>query len=233
MSAVVLLSGGLDSAVNLKRAADETGVRLALTFDYGQRAAAREIAAAAGMSATVGVEHRVLELPWFAEICGTALVNVSAEVPALRPEELGEARVTEGETARAVWVPNRNGVFISIAAAFAESLGADVVVTGFNAEEAVTFPDNTAEYAAAASAALSFSTANGVRVLSYTQASEKPEIVRLGREIGAPIPRVWSCYHGGEEMCGACESCARLERALRAAGAWEWFWEARAGAGQG
>ena len=102
-----------------------------------------------------------------------------------------------------------------------------MVVTGFNAEEAVTFPDNTAEFAAAATAALAFSTANSVRVMSYTQTLEKPEIVRLGREIGAPVPLAWSCYHGGEELCRGCESCARLERALRAAGAWDWFWERR------
>ncbi len=127
-----------------------------------------------------------------------------------------------------MWVPNRNGVFINVAAAFAEGLEADEVVTGFNAEEAVTFPDNTAEFAAAATAALGYSTANGVRVFSYTQALEKREIVRLGRGSGRRFRCVWSCYHGGEEMCRACESCARLERALRAAEAWEWFWEARA-----
>ena len=62
-----------------------------------------------------------------------------------------------------MWVPNRNGVFIAIAAAFAESLGADLVVTGFNAEEAATFPDNSAAFAAAATESLRFSTANGVR----------------------------------------------------------------------
>ncbi len=227
MPAVVLLSGGLDSAVNLKRAADETGVALALTCDYGQRAAAREIAAAAAMSRAVGAPHRVVALPWLAELCQTALVNPEAAVPEVRPEQLGAARVTEGETARAVWVPNRNGVFLNLAAAFAESLGAELVVAGFNAEEAATFPDNSAAFIAAATAALALSTATGVRVVSYTQELEKPEIVRLGKAIGAPIPQVWSCYHGGEELCLRCESCARLERALRAAGAWEWFWEQR------
>jgi len=227
MPAVVLLSGGLDSAFNLKRAADEIGVALALTFDYGQRAAAREMGAAAAMSAAVGAPHRAISLPWLGEICRTALVSAAFEVPVVRPEQLDEARVKEGETARAVWVPNRNGVFVNIAAAFAESLGAELVVAGFNAEEAATFPDNTAEFAQAATAALAFSTATRVRVMSYTQTLGKPEIVRLGREIGAPIPRVWSCYYGGEELCRRCESCARLERGLRQAGAWEWFWEER------
>ena len=217
MPAVVLLSGGLDSAVNLIKALDETGVALALTFDYGQKAAAREIAAAEAMCRTWGVPHRVIELPWLAEICSTALVNPDLEAPRLTPEQLGGARVARGETARAVWVPNRNGVFIAIAAAFAESLGAETVVTGFNAEEAATFPDNSAAFASAANAALHFSTATGVRVMSYTQELTKSQIVRLGREIGAPLAMVWSCYYGGTEPCGHCESCARFARATQTA----------------
>jgi 7-cyano-7-deazaguanine synthase len=215
--AIVLLSGGLDSAVNLKRALDETGVVLALTFDYGQRAALREAAAAAAMATTLGVPHRLLTLPWMAEVCRTALVNPAAEVPRLTVEQLGEARVTGGETAAAVWVPNRNGVFLNIAAAFAEGLSADTLVAGFNAEEAATFPDNSAAFVTATNAALQFSTATGVRVLSYTQDLAKPDIVRLGREIGAPLALVWSCYYGGEQPCGACESCARFARAQRQA----------------
>jgi 7-cyano-7-deazaguanine synthase len=213
MPAVVLLSGGLDSAVNLKLALEETGVALALTFDYGQKAAAREINAAAAMCRALGASHRVIELPWLAEICSTALVNPELEPPRLTPEQLGEARVTEGETARAVWVPNRNGIFIAIAAAFAESLGAGLVVTGFNAEEAATFPDNSAAFAAAATESLRFSTANGVRVRSYTQDLTKSGIVRLGRKIGAPLELVWSCYYGGDAPCGECESCVRFMRA--------------------
>jgi len=217
MPAVVLLSGGLDSAVNLKRALDETGIALALTLEYGQKAAAREIAAAAAMCQALGVRHRVVALPWLAEICHTALVNPECEVPRLRPEQLGEERVTSRDTARAVWVPNRNGVFIAIAAAFAESLGAEAVVTGFNAEEAATFPDNSAAFAAAATAGLQFSTATAVQVMSYTQALTKSEVVLLGRRIGAPLALVWSCYRGGEAPCGNCESCARFLRACQLA----------------
>jgi len=215
MPAIVLLSGGLDSAVNLKKALDDGGVALALTFDYGQKAAAREIAAAAAMCRALGLPHRVIQLPWLGEICSTALVNPDLEAPRLTPEQLGEERVARGETARAVWVPNRNGVFIAIAAAFAESLGAETVVAGFNAEEAATFPDNRAEFVSAANAALQFSTATGVRVMSYTQDLAKREIVRLSKEIGAPLARVWSCYYGGAEPCGECESCARFVRATR------------------
>jgi 7-cyano-7-deazaguanine synthase len=221
MSAVVLLSGGLDSAVNLKLAADERQVGLALTFDYGQRASACEAAAAAFMCRRLGVPHRVVELPWLAEICQTALVNHSIAIPRLAAADL-ETRAG-ADTARAVWVPNRNGAFVNIAAAFAEGLAADTIVAGFNKEEAATFPDNSAAFVAAANNALSHSTLTRPTLMSYTQELAKADIVRLGRKAGAPLAAIWSCYHGGIEHCWRCESCARLERALREADAWQWF----------
>jgi len=223
MPAIVLLSGGLDSAVNLKRAQEELEVAVALTFDYGQRAARREAAAAALMCRELELSHRLIELPWLADICESALVNEETPLPTVRSSQLDEPRVTAGETAEAVWVPNRNGVFMNIAGAFADSLKAETIVAGFNAEEAATFPDNSAEFAAAATAALSLSTRQQPRVMSYTQDLTKAEIVRLGREIGAPIDSIWSCYCGGRQECWECESCARLERALREAESWEWF----------
>jgi 7-cyano-7-deazaguanine synthase len=111
-------------------------------------------------------------------------------------------------------VPNRNGVFVNVAAAFAESLGARDVVTGFNLEEAATFPDNSTEFMKCASGALALSTANHVRLVSPTARLDKAGIVRLGVRTGAPLAHVWSCYEAGPRMCGSCESCARLVRAL-------------------
>jgi len=223
MPAIVLLSAGLDSAVNLRQAAMDSGVALALTFDYGQRAAAREAACAAFMCQQMAVPHRLVPLPWLGDICRTALVDTSVAIPEVTFSRLGEQPVASGATAEAVWVPNRNGVFVNVAAAFAESMGADAIVTGFNAEEAATFADNSPEFVSAANASLAYSTRSQVRVTSYTQDLQKDAIVRLGRSIGAPILSVWSCYFGRAEHCWRCESCARLERALRSAGAWEWF----------
>ncbi len=219
MPAVVLLSGGLDSTVAFKAALDAGGVALALTFDYGQRAAAREIERARAIAARFDVAHRAIELAWLAEITRTALVARDRPLP--RPA--GAADLDDPERARAsaaaVWVPNRNGVFVNIAAAFAEALGADRVVVGFNREEGATFPDNTEDYARAATAALGWSTLSKVRVDAPTAALDKVEIVRLGRRIGAPLDLVWPCYEGGAEPCGTCESCRRFERAARPADA--------------
>lgn len=213
MRSVVLLSGGLDSTVALAQARLDGPVLLALTFDYGQRAAAAEIRAAGRICDRYGLPHRVVQLPFLSEITTSALVNRDSAVPELSADQLADATVTAG-TARAVWVPNRNGIMINIAAAFAESLRADRVVAGFNREEAQTFPDNSLDFVRAASQALAFSTLNRVRVVSPTLLLDKKEIVALGRRLGAPLDLVWSCYHGGEAMCGRCESCQRFRRAM-------------------
>jgi 7-cyano-7-deazaguanine synthase len=218
MRSVALLSGGLDSIVSFTRATQLTEVALALTFDYGQRAAAREIAAAAAVAGRAGVVHRVVELPWLAEITRTALVSREAELPA--PASVAEAGA---ESAAAVWVPNRNGVFINIAAAFGEPLGARLIVAGFNREEAETFPDNSPEFMAAATQALALSSRSRPEVISYTAHLDKVGIVRWGREIGAPLELVWSCYRGEERHCWRCESCLRLRRGLIDSGNFDWF----------
>ncbi len=219
---VVLLSGGLDSVVNLKRAVDETGVLLALTFDYGQKAAPREIRAAETICRRLGVPQKTVPLPWLGEITQTALVRPELEIPDASKSPSGER-----EAAEAVWVPNRNGVFIACGASFAESMGADAVVGGFNAEEGAAFPDNSLEFISAANRLLASSTLRRVKVISYTATSRKNEIVRMGLGIDAPLAEVWSCYGDGPEHCWSCESCRRLQRALMEAAAWEWFLEER------
>ncbi|HHW43686.1 7-cyano-7-deazaguanine synthase QueC [Desulfofundulus thermobenzoicus] len=216
MKSIVLLSGGLDSTVSMAQALQEGKVELCLTMHYGQRAAQREIAAAATLAAHYHLKHRVIKLPFLAGITDTALVNTGRVVPEPRPEDLDDLEKAAGTAAR-VWVPNRNGLFINIAACFAEALGCDLVVTGFNREEAATFPDNSLRFIQAINQSLAFSTASGVRVVSYTARLNKTEIVALGRRLGVPWHLIWSCYYGGETMCGRCESCRRLARAMAAA----------------
>ncbi len=215
---IVLLSGGLDSAVAFKKAADAGEVVLALTFDYGQRAAGREIDAAGEICGRFGVPHEVIRLPWLEKITKTALVARDQELPQPVPEALDDADGAASDSAARVWVPNRNGVFINIAAAYAEATGAGLVVAGFNAEEAVTFPDNSPQFVEAINGSLSFSTLKRVEVSSPTSYLNKGEIVRLGLEIDAPLDLLWSCYESGEKMCGSCESCMRLKRGLAEAG---------------
>lgn len=217
MTSIVLLSGGLDSTVSLSQALREGGVKFCLTFDYGQRARLREIESSARIAGYYQLKHRVIALPFLKEITFTSLVNAGEDIPEPEEKDLDHSGKMEG-AARSVWVPNRNGLFINTAAAFAESMGCSRVVTGFNAEEARTFPDNSREYLLAANRALSFSTLNGVRVVSYTQMLDKVEIVKLGKRLGAPLDLVWPCYFGGEKLCGRCESCLRYLRAVKLSG---------------
>jgi len=204
MKAVALLSGGLDSTVAFAIRARQAV--LALTVDYGQRAARREIAAARRTAARYRVPHRVLRLPWLG---GGALVDRSRRLPSPNLARPSETRAA----AAAVWVPNRNGVFIAAAAALAERMGASRVVVGFNREEAATFPDNSAAFLEASNRALRHSTNRRVRVESPTLRWDKARIVREARRRRIPLDSLWPCYEGGRSWCRRCESCLRALRA--------------------
>lgn len=225
-SVVFLLSGGLDSSANLAIALSELNAPienkrlhfLALTCDYGQRAARREIESARNISEYFGIAHEVIDLRWLGHLKNNALTDTDRVLPELKREQLDEQAITE-KTAKAVWVPNRNGVLIQVAAAVAEARGFQHVVVGFNAEEAATFPDNTQAFLERSNAALSYSTRNGVAVRCYTTEQTKREIVARLRQLSTlsrpfPFELLWSCYQGNETPCGCCESCQRLKRAL-------------------
>ncbi len=210
---MVLLSAGLDSTVNLYRAAEESQVLLALTFNYGQRAALREIEHAAKLAKAIGTRHRVIDLPWFRDFTKTSLVDSSMDIPTTGVSI--DDHIASTHSAKAVWVPNRNGIFLNIGAAFAEGLLADWLVPGFNFEEAQTFPDNSEAYLQAATRSLQFSTANQVQVRCFTTDLTKPQIVKLGRKLKVPFDLIWTCYFGDEKQCGRCESCLRFDRAQK------------------
>ncbi len=214
---ILILSGGLDSTVSSLLAGHETRPVLALTFDYGQRAAEREKAAAKKTADRLEVPHKILALPWLKELTHTSLVDTRSALPNVGEKDLDDPAKGR-ESAKAVWVPNRNGLFLNIAACFAESLGAEVLVTGFNAEEGVTFPDNSAAFARSADDFFWFSTLSKVRVVSYTLDWNKREIAGRAKDLGVKPEDVWFCYEGGLEPCKSCESCLRAFRAFREAG---------------
>ncbi len=210
--AVVLLSGGLDSGVALAEWRSAGGqVALALTCDYGQKAAEREALAAARLALRYAVPWCLVDLPWLGDVArrsGSALVSASAGIP------VGTAAAPGNEqTAAAVWVPARNLVLCAVAAAHAEEVGADAIVAGFNREEAETFPDNSVAFAQAATSVLRYACRAPIRVESPTQALDKAEIVARARLHGLEPADFWSCYRGGADPCGRCESCARSARA--------------------
>ena len=215
--AIVLLSGGLDSTVAAWLLRPAVEPVLALTVDYGQKAARRELAAAYRLALTLGIPHRTVFIPYLREAAKGALTDPKLEIPRLTTGELDDVEGVAKASAAQVWVPNRNFALIAMAATWAETNGIDHVVCGFNREEAATFPDNSEEFIRTVNAALYLSTRNHVSVLAPTIGMDKREIVLAGRKAGAPLEHCWSCYLGGDKACETCESCRRFARALAAA----------------
>jgi 7-cyano-7-deazaguanine synthase len=215
MKSIVLLSSGLDSTVAFKEAFDSCDEVLCVTFDYGQRARKKEMEFAKAICEQFRVGHIIIELPWYGNFRGA--LTGGGEMPKISISDLDNADVTQ-KTAQQVWVPARNVVFLSIGAALAENFKFDLIVTGFDAEEAATFPDNTPEFVESFNRMLTTGTLTHPGVYTPLIAMSKIDIVKRGVEIDAPIEWSWSCYLGGERPCGMCESCLRRVRAFDAVG---------------
>lgn len=201
MKSIILLSGGLDSLACLAMTREKYNCELAITFDYGQKALDKEIEASKKICEFYNVEHKIIKLDFLKEITQTALVS-DKEVP-------------QDYDMKAVWVPNRNGLFLNIAGSFADSYGYNYIIIGANKEEGKTFPDNTLEFAKRVEAEFEFSTLIQPKILIPLIEMDKEEIVKTVIDLNAPLELVHSCYLGGDKNCGKCESCLHLIEALK------------------
>lgn len=206
---IILLSGGLDSIVSLGYSKEKTdyNVELALTFDYGQKSAKSEIEASEKISKYYGVEHKVIKLDWLKEITKTSLV-ADKEIP------INDLKTAE--SAASVWVPNRNALFLNIAACFCDSFGYNYILYGANKDEGAHFPDNTEEFRMQISKSFESSTLVHPVVIAPLINYSKDDIVKIAVENSIPLEFVRSCYNSGEKHCGKCESCSYLKNALLA-----------------
>ncbi len=186
-------------------------VKLALVFDYGQKAVRQEIKAGRAIARFYKVRLRIIKIKWLGEVARQSGL-IKGRLKKIRPGDLVDSRKMDN-AAKAVWVPNRNALFINIAAAFAETLKYQYIITGFNREEARTFPDNSADFVKAINKTLRFSTMNKVEVVSYTSNLTKPQIYKQGLRLSVPLGDTWSCYRGARKPCGLCESCCRRKKA--------------------
>ena len=212
-SAVVLVSGGLDSATVLAMAVAEGWRCHALSVDYGQRHRA-ELEAASQVARQLGaVDHRVsrVDLDVFG---GSALTDLSIEVP-LKPSS--GIPVT--------YVPARNTVLLSLALAYAEVTASDAIFTGANAIDYSGYPDCRPEFIAAFDALANLATKRAVegsriRVLAPIVHMGKAEIVRAGFELGVDFALTVSCYNADRagRACGACDSCRFRREGFEGAG---------------
>ena len=218
--ALILLSGGLDSVVSLAALRDKFDFCYALTFDYGQKSFKKEYEAALNISEFYNIkQYECIKLDWLKNITKTALVS-NQKIPVVAEKQLDDVSVT-AETMKSVWVPNRNGVFINIAAAYADSYKIDCIIIGANKEEAATFSDNSKQFIIDTNVALESSTNYDIKVIAPLINMDKNEIVKKAVELNVPLKYIFSCYNSSDKHCGKCESCTRLKRALVNAGAFD------------
>ena len=213
--AISVMSGGLDCTVATSIISKDHEIH-AITFNYGQNALEREVKASKAICNKMNWTHEVIDLPWLANISNSSL-NTDEEVPEPSAEDLDDLEKSN-ETASSVWVPARNTVFTSIALSYAESIGADTIIVGWNGEEGATFPDNSKEYMEKFNELIEEGSPEKIRIEAPLINLNKEEIVELGVECGAPMELSYSCYKGREKQCGVCESCMRRKRAFEALG---------------
>jgi 7-cyano-7-deazaguanine synthase len=211
--AVVLLSGGLDSATSAAIALADGYELIALSCRYGQRHV-KELAAAVKVAQFLRVrEHYEIDVN-LSQWGGSALTDTSISLP-----QSG----IEPDIIPITYVPGRNTVFIALALSLAEAKGAEAVYLGINAVDYSGYPDCRPEYLQAYQhlAALSSKAGiegKGARLVAPLIYWNKVDIVKKAIELGIPIDLTWSCYSGGESPCGVCDSCRIRDAALIEAG---------------
>jgi len=211
--AIALLSGGLDSATAAALAL-EAGYRvIGLSFDYGQRHR-RELEAARQVAAHLALpEHQVLAVN-LASWGGSSLTDPAMPLP---------TGGVEHGVIPSTYVPGRNTIFIALGLSLAEARGAERLVLGVNAVDYSGYPDCRPDYLDAFQQLADLASkagreGSGARLWAPLVHWSKAEIVRQAQRLGVPIGLTWSCYSGGEQPCGQCDSCRIRDAALHEVG---------------
>ncbi len=220
--ALVLSSGGVDSTTCIALAVDRLGAEsvASVSFFYGQRHS-RELQAAQAVADHYGIAHRVLDIAAILKDSDNALMAGSSQ--AVDHRTYAEQIAGRGEGPVSTYVPFRNGLMLSAAAALALSLWPDDDIDlylGAHADDAAgdAYPDCTPEFARAMGLALSLGTYGRVRVEAPFVHQNKAGVVACGLELGVPYGLTWSCYEGGDLPCGTCATCRDRIAAFRANG---------------
>lgn len=209
---LVLCSGGVDSTTLLAQAVQRYGAQnvAALSISYGQRHS-REVEAARAVAAYYGVEQRFLDLAAiFADSRCSLLAHSDQEVPSGSYAQQQDA--AEGGPV-STYVPFRNGLFLSVAASMALSLGCSAVYYGAHRDDwaGAAYPDCSPAFVEAMGRAIAEGTGGELRLEAPFANASKADIVAAGLALDVPYGLTWSCYEGGEAPCGVCATC--LDRA--------------------
>ncbi|MER3632586.1 MAG: 7-cyano-7-deazaguanine synthase QueC [Blastocatellia bacterium] len=211
-TAVILVSGGMDSCVTAAIAAREADDLAFLHVSYGQRTEERERKAFNDIADHYGVEKRLdVSIEYLATIGGSSLTDDRISV--------SDANLTSKEIPTS-YVPFRNANMLSIATSWAEVIGAGAIYIGAVAEDSSGYPDCRPEFYRAFQSAIDTGTKPDTRIEIRTPIIDltKAEIVKRGCELNAPLHLTWSCYRSEDLACGKCDSCALRLRGFARAG---------------
>lgn len=203
MKAILIYSGGLDSTTLLYEYKDS--IELAVTFDYGSKHNAREIACAQDHCARLGIRHLVIPLGFIGRYFKSDLLLSGGEIP--------EGSYADGNM-RSTVVPFRNGIMLAVAAGLAESYGLDTLLMANHSGDHAIYPDCRPAFVEAFARAAETGTYNGVKLLSPYCDIDKRAIALRGKALGVDYGSTYSCYKGGEKHCGKCGTCTERKEAL-------------------
>jgi 7-cyano-7-deazaguanine synthase len=206
---VVLISGGMDSVAALYATREQHQVIAALSFDYGSKHNDKEIPFAALHCAKFGVPHQVVALDFVPNLFKSDLLKTGGAIPDGHYEE---------ETMKQTVVPFRNGIMLSIAGGYAESIGAQALVIAAHAGDHAIYPDCREDFMKSMTAAIRSGTYAQIEIFRPFISLTKGQIAARGHDLGVDFSKTWSCYKGNHIHCGTCGTCVERREAFQLAG---------------
>jgi len=203
MKAVLIYSGGMDSTVLLYRYRSE--ISLAITFTYGARQDAEQLSCARYNCEALGVEHLVIPLEFIGKYFKSSILQGGEDVP---------HGAYDDSNMKSTVVPFRNGIMLAVAAGVAESRGLDTVLIANHSGDHAIYPDCRPSFIREMDAAVREGTYEGIRIVSPFCDITKRDIALIGKEIGVPFEKTYSCYEGRRDHCGLCGTCQERKEAL-------------------
>jgi 7-cyano-7-deazaguanine synthase len=206
---VVLVSGGMDSVAALYEAHQTQEVIGGLSFDYGSKHNHKEIPFAAWHCQKLGISHRSITLGFVGQLFKSDLLKSGGSIPDGHYEQ---------QNMKQTVVPFRNGIMLSIAGGYAESIEAGGLVIAAHSGDHAIYPDCREDFMKAMADAIRLGTYAAVEILRPFIHNTKAEIARRGQELGVDFAQTWSCYKGGDIHCGTCGTCVERREAFELAG---------------
>ena len=206
---IVLVSGGMDSVAALYEANHQYDVVGAVSFDYGSKHNHKEIPFGAMHSQMLGVPHRTIRLAFVDQLFKSDLLQSGGAIPDGHYEE---------QSMKQTVVPFRNGIMLSIAGGYAESIEANGLVIAAHSGDHAIYPDCREDFMKSMGDAIRLGTYAAVEILRPFIHNSKAEIAQRGHELGVDFSKTWSCYKGGDVHCGTCGTCVERREAFQLAG---------------